>query len=154
VGRSASDYFVTTGDKLADVRSGQFIVPNPLRSCLGKTQTGRMTSHCRAATGPRRYIVMESDHGMSVEDQIRILFWVSERTDTPLRLIVSSGGKSVHGWFDCEGATEVQIFEWVKSAIKVGFDPRLILPEQFVRFPGGFRPDKQARQSILYVNTK
>lgn len=153
VGRSASDYFVVEGSKLSEIKDAQFIVPNPLRKRLGTTQQGRYTSHCRDATGPRRYIVMENDHGMPVSDQIKILFWVSAQTETPLRLVVHSGGKSVHGWFDTAGATEDQIFDWVKFAVSVGFDPRLILPEQFVRFPGGFRKDKNARQEIIYTNT-
>lgn len=152
VGRSASDYFIVQGDKLHEITNAQFIVPNPLRKRLGTTQQGRLTSHCRDATGPRRYIVMENDHGMSSADQVKILFWVSAQTETPLRLIVSSGGKSIHGWFDTVGTTEEQIFEWVKFAVSVGFDPRLMLVEQFCRFPGGFRPDKNSRQEILYTN--
>ena len=152
VGKSADDYGVVRASDLAEHESAQFIVPNPLRKPAGRTQSGRLTSHCRDAVGPRRYIIMENDSGLTLDQQTAILFWVAEKTETPLRLIVRSGGKSLHGWFDTAGASEVDIFNWVRLVVRVGFDPRLILPEQFCRLPGGFRPDKQARQEILYTN--
>ena len=152
VGKSADDYCVVRASELSAQADAQFIVPNPLRKPAGRTQSGRLTSHCRDAVGPRRYIIMENDHGFSLDQQTAILFWVAEKTETPLRLIVRSGGKSLHGWFDTAGACEVDIFNWVKLVARVGFDPRLILPEQFCRMPGGFRPDKNVRQEILYTN--
>jgi hypothetical protein len=152
VGKSFDDYKVISAAELPAHESYQFIVPNPLRKRAGRTQTGNLTGHCRDVVGPRRYIVMESDHGTSFDQQVAILFWVAEKTETPLRLVVRSGGKSLHGWFDTAGASETDIFNWVRLVIRVGFDPRLILPEQYSRYPGGLRPDKNARQEILFTN--
>ena len=152
VGKSIEDHKVITAAELPEHGSYQFIVPNPLRKRAGRTQSGNLSGHCRDVVGPRRYIVMESDHGTSFDQQVAILFWVAEKTETPLRLVVRSGGKSLHGWFDTAGASETDIFNWVRLVIRVGFDPRLILPEQYSRYPGGFRPDKNVRQEILYTN--
>lgn len=152
VGRSASDYFVLPVEFLAaSAPTLQFIVPNPLRKRTGTTLSGRQTCHCRDATGDRRYIIFESDVGDSMDDQVAVLFWLAAETETNLRAVVSSGKKSVHGWFDMAGVPPADLFDWfVNCAIPLGADPRLIVPEQFVRMPGGVR-DSGARQETLYL---
>lgn len=152
VGRSAKDYFVLPVEEI-DARAAnlQFIVPNPLRKRTGTTLNGRQTCHCRNAVGDRRFIVVENDTGASADDQVAILFWLASETETNLRAIVSSGGKSVHGWFDIAGVPPTDLFDWfVNCAIPLGADPRLFVPEQFVRMPGGMR-DNGNRQQTLYL---
>jgi hypothetical protein len=63
---------------------------------------------------------------------------------------VSSGGKSFHGWFKVAGATENQLREFSRTAMRLGACPSTHNnPSQFVRIPDGLR-DNGARQLVWY----
>ncbi|MCX7009860.1 MAG: AAA family ATPase [Kiritimatiellaeota bacterium] len=79
----------------------QFIVPNRMSALRGTTQDGRDTFRSLANTGPREFLVIESD-SVSKAEQARILSHLA--TLLPLTLVVDSGGKSLHGWYACRDA--------------------------------------------------
>lgn len=151
VGRSAAKFEALRWSQI-NPPDFQFIVPNPLRSAYGRTKSGAISCHCRDAVGPRRYIIVESDAGMSKERQVSILWWLKQETEADLRVIVDSRGKSIHGWFRCDDVSPETLFGWFKLAIRVGADPRLWLPEQFVRMPGGTR-DNGETQNVIWAAT-
>ncbi len=152
VGRSSYDYEARPLREWsdADLAGAQFIVPNPLRKTAGITKRGSISAHCRDTVGPRRYLVVESDAGLSHDQQAAILEHL--RTVTVARLVcaVLSGGKSVHGWFAVGGVPAARLRRWFGYAVRLGADFRLWLPEQFVRLPNG-RRDTGAVQSVLYL---
>jgi hypothetical protein len=71
-------------------------------------------------------------------------------TMAPLALVVFSGSKSLHAWFRCKGASVEQQRIFFTHAARLGADSMLWTKCQFGRMPDGWRPDKAARQSVLY----
>jgi hypothetical protein len=153
VGSSASDFAARTVGEWTDVElcTQQFVVPNPLRKLAGTTKTGGESAHSRDATGPRRFVIVESDAGLTIDEQAKIVQFLRVRTSLPLAAVVMSGGKSLHAWFRCAGVTTDYLRRWFEIAVSLGADPRLWLPEQFVRLPDG-RRDNGARQSLMFLN--
>jgi hypothetical protein len=151
-GQSSSSF--TTGI-LSDFRfldRYQFIVPSPMTAKVGKTKKGHMSQHSLENTGPRHYQVVEFDWG-TLDLQLKILAHLSKRSiPGGLVMVVHSGSKSAHGWFDFRGADEeTQVKPFFDYAVRCGADPRLWLRSQFCRMPGGTRDDGRP-QNILYLD--
>jgi hypothetical protein len=149
-----------------------FIVPNPMTKVTGKTKDGRLSEHTLEATGTRTWQVLEFDFselardgatptewkplieswkalGITIADVCSALLW-ELGTLAPLVLVVFSGGKSLHGWFKVAGATENQLREFSRTAMRLGAcSSTLNNPSQFVRIPDGLR-DNGARQLVWY----
>jgi len=152
IGRSSSSFEAKplsawSNDELL---GAQFIVPNPLRKTAGDTKAGGLSAHCRDATGPRRYIVVESDTGLDPDQQAKVIHHLVTVTKADLAAVVLSGGKSVHAWFRCDSVPSRKLHKWFSYAVSLGADPRLWLPEQFVRLPDGKRENGK-RQSVLFA---
>lgn len=135
----------------SELLTAQLVVPNPLRKLTGTTKSGKESAHSRDATGPRRYIIVESDAGLDTEQQVQVLEHLRVVTKGRLAAVVLSGGKSVHGWFRCDGVPIAKLHRWFSYALTLGADPRLWLPEQFVRLPDGLR-DNRVRQNLMFLN--
>jgi len=129
------------------------IVPSPMLSKYGRTKSGHLSQHSLEATGGRRFLIVEGDtidgKPMPKATQAAILIHLAERA--PLALVVDSGGKSLHGWFFCQGVDEAKLKRFFGYAVTLGADPGLWLRSQFVRMPDGMRPGL-GRQSALYFN--
>jgi hypothetical protein len=126
------------------------IVPSPMTDKYGLTQDGKRSQRTAKNTGPRRFLVYESD-GLDKDTQASILLHLSKQA--PLTLVVDSGGKSLHGWFYCQGVSEEQLRRFFAKACLLGADPALWNKSQMVRMPEGMR-DNGNRQSVLYFNPK
>jgi hypothetical protein len=125
----------------------QFIVPSPMVKWRGLTKDGKESAHCLDATGPRRFLVIEQDRG-SVDDQSAVMWYLA--TIAPLVLVVHSGGKSIHGWFCCQGQDEEKILRpFMRVACLLGADHATWTRSQFVRMPGGLRANGK-RQAVYY----
>jgi hypothetical protein len=125
------------------------IVPSPMSALSGITKAGRPSAHTLDNTGPRRFLVIEFDHGTA--DEQAALHW-HLREFAPLVLVVSSGSKSQHGWFNCQGIPEDVTRRFMRYAASLGADPATWTRSQFVRLPQGWRADKQAPQDVAYFN--
>lgn len=102
---------------------------------------GRKEEHC----GTRKFIVFEMDNETK-ENQWKYLFFIRDYFKINLRLIIDSGGKSLHGWFDYD-----ENILTMKSIFKhFGYDTKLFEIQQPVRLPGGYRQEKQQYQRVLY----
>lgn len=93
----------------------------------------------------RPYLVMESD-SLTPDETCSLYKWLQK--SMKLKAIVSTGGKSMHGWF-------VFPSEKMLKALKVtlpelGFDEALFKASQPVRMPGVMRGDKL--QCLYYFN--
>ena len=128
------------------------IVPSPMSSPLGQRADGSgLSAHTNDNTGPRCFIVVESDDRSNMDDQAAILYHLGDFA--PLVCAVFSGNKSLHGWFDVRGVPEWQVRRFFAYAVKLGADPQMWKPSQFTRLPGGWRADKEARQEAYYLRT-
>ncbi len=123
----------------------QFIVPSPM---LGReVPPGGYSRRRLANTGPRRYQVVESDSG-TVDEQISILWHLARFA--PLCAIVLSGGKSAHGWYYVDDRPETLNRLFMERAVSLGADTATWCRAQAVRMPGGYRPEKNAIQEIVF----
>lgn len=124
----------------------QFIVANPMIDTIGRTQEGKLSFRCHGnATRSRNYQVVEFDRG-TPEQQAGILSSLHSR-EVPLVLVVWSGGKSMHGWFDVRDLEESEKQIFFGEAVRLGADASLWDQCKLVRMPGGRRPIKNASPS-------
>jgi hypothetical protein len=124
----------------------QFIVPNPMISRViphnGKSR------RCLTNTGPRVYLVVESDTG-TADDQAAILWHLARFAR--LVIAVHSASKSVHGWFHVAERSGDENRAFMEYAVSLSADPATFVKCQPVRMPGGHRPGK-GKQEILFFN--
>jgi hypothetical protein len=150
-----------------------YIVPSPMTRIEGKTKDGKPSPHSLDNTGPRRFLVTEFDFSIKARDGITDSEWaplVRAWNDAgisvadacaalliqlaiigPLVLAVHSGGKSVHGWFYCQGKPETMLRRFMDYAHTLGADHMTWTRSQFVRMPGGTRENGK-RQCIYFFN--
>lgn len=150
-----------------------FIVPSPMTALRGKTDEGKESAHAKSNTGPRRYLVIEFDFAefardkktetpfapmlrslaaeqITVQDICSALLMCLNKL-APMTLAVSSGGKSIHGWWYVGDVTDDKLARFWRYALTLGADPRTWLKSQFIRMPDGTRDNGQP-QPVLYFN--
>jgi hypothetical protein len=146
----------------------QFIVPSPMTKKRGLKKDGKESQRCLDNTGPRKFVVIEFDitnegewaryltewqrRGITVDDVNAALLVALGTTGLPrlpLVLAVHSGGKSVHGWYPCQGLSEKKIKPFMYRAVRLGADKATWTKCQFVRMPDGMRDDGK-RQRVQY----
>jgi hypothetical protein len=117
---------------------------------LGRKKTpepgaSEWSAHTLDNTGPRRFLVVEFDSGITDHHAALLLHLANY---APLVLAVHSGGKSLHGWFYCAGQPEDKVNRFFRYAVSLGADPSTWTRSQFVRMPDGKRDD--ARQAVFF----
>lgn len=146
VGKSTYEFHAAPWRKFKDLQSCQFIVPCYLTAKYGMTQDGKLSMHCLDNCGPRRFFVCDFDEPKSA-DHPSIIWQLRKTFD--LVMVVSSGGKSLHGWFWVEPDEEEDFW---KAAIPLGADPAIMRNRSsFVRLPMGTRENGN-RQSVIYFD--
>jgi len=126
-----------------------FIVPNPAISKTGATQDGYESEHALSQFPTRKYVVFEFDAERDKDIQASIILWLASKRE--LKLVVDSGSKSLHAWFDAIDVGEETLLLTYNNLVRLGVDPRTYTRSQFVRMPDGLR-DNGNRQSIIYCN--
>jgi hypothetical protein len=147
------------------IQDWQMVVPNLMRSRAGTTKEGRQdrprTSDNACHPDQMKFAVVEVD--ITAEDPIctkldktpqdicaSVILGKLDRTN--LRMVVRSGGKSLHAWMDVQGLNAIELEAFFRSLAPLGVDPRGRLPEQQFRLPNGYRSEKETRQSVIYWN--
>jgi hypothetical protein len=127
------------------------MVPNPMSARRGLTKNGTWSERTRANTGERLYLVLDFDAG-DADHHAAIIWFLAQKR--PLKLVMHSAHKSLHGWFKAAGVPEEALLAFMEEAVSLGADPGLWWKEHFARIPGGWRDDLKAkgRQSVLYLN--
>jgi hypothetical protein len=121
--------------------------------------SGEFCSHCTFKPGSfsrsnenvevRRFMVVESDI-LSIDECGAIFNYLASYHSLPLRAIVYTGGKSLHGWFDWPGDEVVD--EWSAKLSGWNCDPSTLRPSQPVRLPGIIRTSTRRPQELLYLS--
>ena len=153
--------------KPSQTQNWEMVVPNLMNAPTGTTKEGRRyrprTSENACDPDQMRFVVVEVD--VSHDDPI-----CSTLNATPqgicasvilakldlaqVRMIVQSGGKSLHAWVDTEGKTAAEVQTFFRELTPLGVDHRGRLPEQQFRLPNGYRAEKQARQNLIFWNPR
>jgi hypothetical protein len=143
----------------------ELCVPNLMQSRTGTTTDGTpnrpRTRDNACSPDQRRFIVTEID--IRADDPLCLSLGVSPLdicasyilgciNHKLLKMVVKSGGKSLHPWLEITGKTDSEIDEIFRTLTPLGVDWRGTLPEQQFRLPNGFRADKQTKQSVIYFN--
>ena len=146
VGKSAFKFYTAPWRKFRDLSATQFIVPGYMSAVSGVTQAGTPSMHCLDNCGPRRFCVCDFDEPSSAH-HASIIWHLKQSFD--LVMVLSSGGKSLHAWFNVPEDEEPEF--WAQ-AIPLGADPALKRNRSsFVRMPLGTR-DTGERQGVLYLD--
>ena len=131
----------------------QFVCPNPMKGPSGLTKDGKPSLRCQSNIALRRWIIAEFDDPTLNKGQQAKIASVLAR-GLPLRLVVDSGGKSLHCWFSCEGVEEQKVAKFFWLACALGADPSRWDPCGWVRMPGGMRSKTDgstARQRVVFI---
>lgn len=151
IGRTSFNFTTAKLSSFKFLDRNQFIVPSAMSAVTGKTKKGTISEHCLENTGPRQYLVIEFDWGEQAT-QMKILRHLAAKKGPKLVMVVHSGSKSCHGWFDVRDLEEEGIIKsFFDYAVRCGADNRLWLRSQFCRLPAGTRDDGRP-QSVLYLN--
>lgn len=148
IGKSAQIFGSGTIEQFGRERMAQaaLIVPAYLTVRKGLTQDGKLSAHCLANTGKRRFCVCDFDEPPPVTHP-RLIFHLARMFR--LVMAISSGGKSLHAWFAVPEEMEADF--WT-AAIEAGADAAIMRNRSsFVRMPGGLR-DNGNRQTVHYFD--
>jgi hypothetical protein len=139
-------------ETLHDAQWSQFIVLNPMRQRTGVNNQGKPSARCQNNTAMRRYLVAEFDSpNLSKEQQAQLITKLS--TFAPLVMVVDSGGKSLHGWFQVDRYNAKDQVRFFCLACLLGADPTRWDICGWLRMPGGMRAVEgrpSVRQRILF----
>lgn len=140
----------------AELKRCSHICPNIKLRRKGTNKKGKPCPHALNQIGNRTYLVLESDC-LALEEQWDLLSYFQNQ-GLPLVMVVSSGGKSLHGWFDVQGVPEKTVLRFFELGCLLGADPAIWNKAQWVRMPGGTRiwrdtgtgkVQKSAKQAVL-----
>jgi hypothetical protein len=146
VGKSTYEFHTAHLDQFNDLTHCAFIVPCYMSKKRGITQDGKPSMHCLDNCGPRRFCVCDFDEPKS--DEHPAIIW-QLRKAFDLVMVLSSGGKSLHAWFNVPVSEEEDFWN---VAIPMGADPALMRNRSsFVRIPYGTR-DNGSRQMPFYFD--
>ena len=142
----------------------EMCVPNVMRAAWGMNDEGKPSARCRdnsCGKGNQRFLVVEYDlpkHAAVVAelgarpvDACAALIVHNLGLDR-VRMVVHSGGKSLHAWIATNGQTQEQIERFYRVQCLFGGDWRGSLPEQQFRLPQGFRRNTDSVQRVIYWN--
>ena len=125
-----------------------YMVPNAMSERRGMTKDGRISNRCLSNVGPRGRIVVEYDSGNLDEQAALHLHF--RANNVPLKMVVFSGSKSLHGWFDVSGLSGAEIDQVCRYAAYLGADTATFSPIQLVRTPNA-RRDEKTLQAVQYL---
>ena len=127
-----------------------FLVPSPMNARYGHTKgEGRQTVRSLENVGPRMHVVVEFDTG-SLDEQAALILHLAQYC-LPLRMVIFSGGKSLHAWFDVRGFCDESVQLFLRYAAWVGADTATFSPVQLVRMPNVER-EPGRMQEVLYLD--
>jgi hypothetical protein len=146
-----------------DTIPDELIVPNAMIAVQGLTQPPNphyspRTKNNACHPDDRRILVVEFDSEknaagvsakISKDSQARRLRFLNTG-DPHLLLVVDSGNKSIHGWFDVSRTEPTALHRWWQLALALSADSGGWECERPFRYPNGKRRDNGATQRVIY----
>lgn len=154
LGEMASVFFTKRRkDLFHSVQTSKFeyVNPSPMTEEFGFTKDGVVSAHTLDNCGPKTYQVVEFDHGQ-ISDHAAIHWWLAGFA--PLIMLVYSGGKSLHGWYNVRNMNEVDVLSFFSRAVQVGADPKMWSRCQFSRLPAGLNRKTGKAQTVVLFEPK
>ena len=134
-------------EAVPDLRQMRLVVPSPMSSRSGLTKTGQPSARCLSNVGPVRFLVVEFDSG-SFDEQAGYIRFLSQYA--PLALVVNSGSKSLHGWFNLQDWSEEDRRHFFELGVMLGADKATWCPCQMVRCPFGRRENGNLQDVVFF----
>jgi hypothetical protein len=143
----------------------EFIVPNPMIAAQGLTQEGHWgarTKNNACHPDDRRFLVVEFDSEKNADgiclpipkdSQARRLRFLNTG-DAHLLMVVDSGNKSIHGWFDVSRTEPTALQRWWQLALALSADSGGWECERPFRYPNGQRRDNGKTQRVIYYSPR
>ena len=139
-------------------KAGPFFIVNPLSGNPALTRTGdKETYRGDLCVSSFRHCLVEFDN-LSREDQLA--FWSVIKL--PVKALIDTGGKSIHGIIDVQKLANVQTAEDWQTHIKMRLYDQILIPlgvdgacknpARLSRLPGVFRPGKGKMQRLLWLS--
>lgn len=137
----------------------QGLLPRGQFTCPSTFKVGEFNRRNDAVVSPK-YLVLEgdqvgiaapvkteADRALNKANCSAVINWLATAGGMSLRMVVDSGNKSLHGWFNHPGEARLAELKLVLPAL--GFDRATLKPSQPVRMPGQVR-DNGNKQKILF----
>ena len=136
------------------------LIANPLTGDEGRTKDGKPSFRCSACVKRYRYALVEFD-AMPLEEQCAFWAGVIATGTLPLRSLVYSGGKSLHGLVEIGAADRAQWDKRMEVLLFATHNPNAPKdrqadracrnPDRMTRLAGAWRPDKKKRQRLHWL---
>jgi hypothetical protein len=134
---------------------------NPLSGVEGMNKNGKPSYRCAACVTEQRYTLVEFD-AMSLNSQAEFWTGVIKSHVLPVKSLVYSGSKSIHGLIEIRAET---IEEWNVAIEELHFatcnrnapkeyqaDRACRNPDRLTRLAGAWRPETKKNQSLLWLS--
>ncbi len=134
---------------------------NPLSGVEGMNKNGKPSYRCAACVTEQRYTLVEFD-ALSLEGQAAFWTGVIKSHVLPVKSLVYSGSKSIHGLIEIRAET---IEEWNVAIEELHFatcnrnapkeyqaDRACRNPDRLTRLAGAWRPETKKNQSLLWLS--
>ena len=124
-----------------DLAKMQYLCPCKFK---GK-EKGRLAEN----VAERSFIVFETDERPNDWDgQAGLIERLAK--ELPLRMVLWSGNKSLHAWFDSNDSNKDQVEQFHKMVVTLGGDRAVLRAAQMVRFPHGKNSKTGKKQEVVY----
>ncbi|MEL0005039.1 MAG: AAA family ATPase [Opitutales bacterium] len=148
LGESVESFSTKTLDEFcASEKNLPFIVPRTMCNEFGLSQDGKVSPRCNDNAGPERFVVIEFD---DMEENVQVSMIKHLRQFLPLVLVLHSGGKSFHAWFNGCDSSEERVFAFRRHAASLGADKAVFTRCQMVRMPNQCREENGNLQELHY----
>ena len=116
-------------------------------------EKGRRSFRCNANVKGRQYMVLECDNEDEVMRERFNGFAMTMAAFAPLVMVVDTGGKSLHFWFDTKGLKKAEHDEFWRIALRHGADSQLGVKCQVARLPNvPAQNDDRRPQCLIYFD--
>ncbi len=129
-----------------------FIVPNAMSAAWGLNTSGRRSSRCNDNVGPITRTVVEFDSG-TLDEQASLIGAIAA-CGVALDMVLWSGGKSLHAWFDLANLADEERQKFFRYAAALGADKATFVPCQLCRTPSAIRKENGNKQEVLLLNVE
>jgi hypothetical protein len=136
------------------------LIANPLTGQPALTKEGKPSFRCAESVRRHRYALVEFD-AMPLEEQCAFWAGVIATGTLPLRSLVYSGGKSLHGLVEIGAADRAQWDKQVETLLFATHNPdapenrradrACRNPDRMTRLAGTWRADKQKWQRLVWL---